>query len=837
MPKETERPISDYQKKRISAQSGYPESWIEIMYPTYYGSTYEIVGLLDKKPAPSKKDLDDCAELMAIKLINVLNSRGRVLKNRLQNTPEWKNSKNILDNMQHAHQIFYEKLNERITRFNGVITPNTAKNKSELHETTIVKKTTEPFFGYSWNGDGYENISLDKMSDDYHENNENYTFRICRLGRDSGDSMGRAKGYPEKINYLAKTLALYHKGREKSNWKPIVFAIIAKSSSSHEPIIRILGKINRKVKRSSNGFSNQRFYFEHICWFEREDKPKSDISVKVSNRDYLIASQSQKDLNAYDFLKLFEDLERESKQPSYEKHSSIMSNLKNKERIETEAQKIPDEISSLAPDGTSLGDGNIDVDDDSEKQEESTVDKFKNISNTAEELGIKDETEDDDIDDYDSEQREKEILAEPIRKLSPEMEKKIEKCTNKLCIDDTYIRQIIHHLASGRHVLIGGAIGTGKSHFVREFLGKFWATDKSPKGYNVQFNTATDEWSTVDVIGGIMPDTEKEELRYKFQDGCLTKTVQDCTVSLQFPKKGYQGDWLAIDEFNRADIEKAFGQLFTAIEDEELKIPGRTIGRNHKLEQRIKIPKQFRIIGMMNTSDKHFLYPIHDALKRRFAYVEIMPPTRAEREKEIKAARQNASDAIYPSGILPIGIDENKELENRINSAYELLAGIRTVKGLGTAILKAIIQELISAMDSDQRVYTKVSISAGNDPDEILDWSLTANLLPQFQGIKTETLLIFERMFVYANAKTPQDLFSEITTDPEKIEEFSEGWKMFVQTITDDAPETNNEYDLKSQIEKMNQYTEMWDRKKEKLGFDPNSQFAKKLRIMIESGD
>ena len=81
--------------------------------------------------------------------------------------------------------------------------------------------------------------------------------------------------------------------------------------------------------------------------------------------------------------------------------------------------------------------------------------------------------------------------------------------------------------------------------------------------------------------------------------------------------------------------------------------------------------------------------------------------------------------------------------------------------------------ELISAMDSDQRVYTKVSISAGNDPDEILDWSLTANLLPQFQGIKTETLLIFERMFVYANAKTPQDLFSEITTDPEKIEEFN----------------------------------------------------------------
>ena len=186
---------------------------------------------------------------------------------------------------------------------------------------------------------------------------------------------------------------------------------------------------------------------------------------------------------------------------------------------------------------------------------------------------------------------------------------------------------------------------------------------------------ATDEWSTVDVIGGLMPDTGREDLRYKFQDGCLTKKVKDCTESLMFPKDGYQGDWLAIDEFNRADIEKAFGQLFTAIDTEELKIPGRRVGEQHVLKEDITIPKQFRIIGMMNTSDKHHLYQIHDALKRRFAYVEIEPPTRADRDNEIELATKNANsrDDAGQDNATP-------KIVQHTNIAYEMLAAIITAK-------------------------------------------------------------------------------------------------------------------------------------------------------------
>lgn len=58
-----------------------------------------------------------------------------------------------------------------------------------------------------------------------------------------------------------------------------------------------------------------------------------------------------------------------------------------------------------------------------------------------------------------------------------------------------------------------------------------------------------------------------------------------------------------IDEFNRANIDKAFGQLFTALEYGALDIP--TIDPKRSSEK-LLIPEDYRIIGTLNTFDKHF---------------------------------------------------------------------------------------------------------------------------------------------------------------------------------------------------------------------------------------
>jgi len=672
----------------------------------------------------------------------------------------------------------------------------------------------------------YEKTDFIELSNDYHGNFNKYDYVLCKVPLQH-KILNCSINKPASINYLAEKL-LTKLDKIRSFQRPVVFGIIGKGSGqtvekASKTALKVIGKINRRNSRRGGGFgSNFEYFFEDICWFAGSTTGKQYEMLLNDDNSNVMASKKvayfYNNIHSHDFLKLFRKFELKHYPQSYQIHYELVENGKH-------------------PTANPWA------------RDESIVDEIGKQGKSPEELGFIDESEEEeqmesnvDEDDYDPEQREKEILAEPIRKLSPELEKKIEECTNVLCIDGKYIRQIIHHLVSGRHVLIGGAIGTGKSHFVREFLGKFWATEKSPKGYNVEFFTATDEWSTVDVIGGIMPDTEKEELRYKFQDGCLTKKVVDCTESLMFPRDGYHGDWLAIDEFNRADIEKAFGQLFTAIEDGNLKILGRRVGKQHGLQENIPIPKQFRIIGMMNTSDKHHLYQIHDALKRRFAYVEIEPPTRADRDREIALAFQNAiyqiADKDNPLKVLDSNDDLPPNLKEKINIAYEMLAAIRTAKGLGTAILKVIIQELVSARDSD--TYTAESGNEiENNLDTVLDWSLTANLLPQFQGVNKKTLEMFEKIFI-DNTGSPIDFFEEVNKDPSQLSEYSEAWKMFVKFVKNTDNVSEEDLDLKKQRTQIGRFSQEWDEQSSQIKFTSNQEkgsFAKNLRKLIESED
>ena len=168
-----------------------------------------------------------------------------------------------------------------------------------------------------------------------------------------------------------------------------------------------------------------------------------------------------------------------------------------------------------------------------------------------------------------------------------------------------------------------------------------------------------------------------------------------------------------------------------------------------------------------------------------------------------------------------------------------MLAAIRTAKGLGTAILKVIIQELISAANADQIYITQTGNEVENNLDTVLDWSLTANLLPQFQGVNKKTLEMFEKIF-FDNTGIPIDFFEEVNKDPSQLSEYSEAWKMFVRfvRITDDVSE--EELDLKKQRTQIGRFSQEWDERSSQIKF--NSQqgkgsFAKNLRKLIESED
>ncbi|MFZ4849377.1 MAG: AAA family ATPase [Caldilinea sp.] len=117
-------------------------------------------------------------------------------------------------------------------------------------------------------------------------------------------------------------------------------------------------------------------------------------------------------------------------------------------------------------------------------------------------------------------------------------------------------------------------------------------------------------------IEGYRPFTANKQMQFVIRDGIFK---QLCAAARAQPERRY---FLVIDEINRGDIPRIFGELLTLLEKDKrgqsvlLPVTG----------EPFSVPANIHIIATMNTADRSIAL-LDTALRRRFGFIELLPDT------------------------------------------------------------------------------------------------------------------------------------------------------------------------------------------------------------------
>ncbi|CCY75416.1 McrB family protein [Brachyspira aalborgi] len=185
----------------------------------------------------------------------------------------------------------------------------------------------------------------------------------------------------------------------------------------------------------------------------------------------------------------------------------------------------------------------------------------------------------------------------------------------------------VYVIKQKKQIILQGAPGTGKTYSSSEIAVKL-IDENAPsdraelmKRYKelvnkgqIFFTTFHQSMDYEEFVEGIKPKTINGNITYELENGIFKKACKSAENNKVV---------LIIDEINRGNISKIFGELITLLEVDKRK------DRENEIEvilpyskEKFSVPDNLYIIGTMNTADRSIGY-IDYALRRRFAFISI----------------------------------------------------------------------------------------------------------------------------------------------------------------------------------------------------------------------